>query len=341
MIQRAGAVRAAGASARPAREEDQQAFAAAVAAGVRVSTEELVSLRHAAGNLPLNAMRIRAANADTRASPFKGRGMEFEESRPYQPGDDLRSLDWRVMARTGKPYTKLFREERERPVLLWVDLTRSMMFATQGVFKAVLAARLAAAVAWSALRQGDRVGALVFCDNSHDEVRPSRGKGSVMRLIDLLSHHGGWLPAADQQPEDLEAAAARLRRVAKPGSLVFLLSDFFGLNDGAAAHLQRLSAHCDVIMVQFYDPLERELPPPGLYRLQSADQSLVLDTGESGRRTAYAERFDAHCRRVADLARRLAISSMRCATTEDPVEVVRTGLGLRGRAAAGSGRGAR
>ncbi|MEO0971915.1 MAG: DUF58 domain-containing protein, partial [Pseudomonadota bacterium] len=115
----------------------------AVAAGVRVSSQELVRLRHAAANVPLNAMRIRAAAADTRASPFKGRGMEFEESRPYQPGDDLRSLDWRVMARTGKPYTKLFREERERPVLVWVDLRQSMLFATRGAFKAVLAARLA------------------------------------------------------------------------------------------------------------------------------------------------------------------------------------------------------
>lgn len=322
-----GSLTAAGGRIDSSRAPDPQA----VAAGVRVSTEELVGMRHAANNLPLNAMRIRAANADTRSSPFKGRGMEFEESRPYQPGDDLRSLDWRVMARTGKPYTKTFREERERPVLLWVDLTRSMMFATQGAFKAALAARLAAAVAWSALRQGDRVGGLIFCDNSHDEVRPSRGKGSVMRLIDLLAHHGGWTPRADQQPEDLEAAAARLRRVARPGSLIFLLSDFLGLNEGAAAHLQRLAAHCDMVMVHFFDPLERELPMPGLYRLQSADSSLLLDTADGGRRTAYRARFDAHCAQVDDLARRLRISAMRCATPDDPVDVVRAGLGLRAR----------
>ncbi|MEM9384405.1 MAG: DUF58 domain-containing protein [Pseudomonadota bacterium] len=309
--------------------QSAEALADAVDAGVRVSTQELVRLRHAAGNLPLNAMRIRAAAADTRASPFKGRGMEFEESRPYQPGDDLRSLDWRVMARTGKPYTKLFREERERPVLLWVDLRRSMLFATRGAFKAVLAARLAAAVAWSALRQGDRVGGLVFCDNSHDEVRPSRGKGSVMRLIDTLGHHSGWSADLDETPVDLEAAAARLRRVARPGSLVFLLSDFYGLTDMAVAHLQRTAAHCDVVQMQFYDPLERELPQPGLYRLQSGGESLTLDTADGSRRRAYQARFDTHCGEVEDLARRLAISSMRCATDDDPIDVVRAGLGLR------------
>ncbi len=310
--------------------EEQAAIARGVAAGVRVSSEELIRMRHAAGNLPLNAMRIRAAAADTRTSPFKGRGMEFEESRPYQPGDDLRSLDWRVMARTGKPYTKLFREERERPVLLWVDFRRSMMFATRGAFKAVVAARLAAAVGWSALRQGDRVGGLVFCDRSHDELRPARGKSAVMHLIDELSHHPGWSANPDETPTDLEGAAARLRRVARPGSLVFLLSDFYGLTDTARAHLGRLAAHCDVVMVQFYDPLESELPLPGLYRLRSGGETLLLDSGDGRRRSAYHARFDAHCEAVNELARRMGVHCMRCATVDDPVEVVRAGLGLRG-----------
>lgn len=316
--------------------QEQAALARAVEAGVRVSSEELIRTRHVAGNLPLNAMRIRAAAADTRTSPFKGRGMEFEESRPYQPGDDLRSLDWRVMARTGKPYTKLFREERERPVLLWVDLRRSMMFATRGVFKAVTAARLAATVAWSALRQGDRVGGLVFCDRSHDELRPARGKHAVMHLIDLLVHHGGWNADPDEDPTDLESASARLRRVARPGSLVFMLSDFYGLNETAAAHLGRLNAHCDVVLVQFHDPLESELPDPGLYKLQSGEDTLLLDSGDSRRRSEYHERFELHCRQVDDLGRRLGVRPIRCSTVDDPVEAVRTGLGLRSAAGARS-----
>jgi uncharacterized protein (DUF58 family) len=318
--------------------QERSAVAEAVAAGVRVSSEELIRLRHAAASLPLTAMRIRAVAADTRSSPFKGRGMEFEESRPYQPGDDLRSLDWRVMARTGKPYTKLFREERERPVLLWVDLRRSMMFATRGVFKAVVAARLAAAVAWSALRQGDRVGGLVFCDRSHDELRPARGKHAVMHLIDLLTHHGGWTADPDEQSTDLEAAAARLRRVARPGSMIFLMSDFYGLNDAAEAHLGRLAAHCDVVLIQLYDPLEDELPVPGLYKLQSGRDTLLLDSGDGRRRGEYHARFERHCRRVDDLARRLGVRAIRCSTVEDPIEAVRVGLGLRGATAAAATR---
>jgi uncharacterized protein (DUF58 family) len=309
--------------------EEQAAMARAVEAGVRVSSEELIRMRHAAASLPLNAMRIRAAQADIRTSPFKGRGMEFEESRPYQPGDDLRSLDWRVMARTGKPYTKLFREERERPVLLWVDLRMSMMFATRGVFKAVLAARLAAAVAWSALRQGDRVGGLVFCDQSHDELRPARGKHAVMHLIDLLSHHDGWSAGNGSAPADLEQAAARLRRVARPGSLVFLLSDFHGLNQAAEAHLGRLAAHGDVVLMHCYDALEGELPLPGLYKLQSGADTLLLDSGDARRRQEYRARFEEHCRRVDDLGRRMGVRPIRCTTTEDPIEAVRNGLGLR------------
>jgi uncharacterized protein (DUF58 family) len=309
--------------------EETAALERAVEAGVRVSSEDLIRMRHAAASLPLSAMRIRATAADTRVSPFKGRGMEFEESRPYQPGDDLRSLDWRVMARTGKPYTKLFREERERPVLVWADLRRSMMFATRGVFKAVVASRLAAAIAWSTLRQGDRVGGLVFCDRSHDELRPSRGKHAVMHLIDLLAHHGGWNADPDDDPTDLEPAAARLRRVARPGSLVLLLSDFYGLTEAAQAHLSRLSSHCDVLLVQLFDPLEGELPRPGLYRLQSGEDSLLLDSGDSRRREAYHERFAAHCRRVDDLGRLLGVRTIRCSTVDDPIDTVRAGLGLR------------
>ena len=140
---------------------------------VRVSVASLLALHHGAGALSLQPRRVRAPGSGGYASPFKGRGMEFDEVRPYAQGDDVRSIDWRVTARSGKPHTKLFREERERAVLLWLDLRPAMFFATRGSFKAVRAAQAAALLGWNTLRHGDRLGALIFDAHNHAELRPS------------------------------------------------------------------------------------------------------------------------------------------------------------------------
>jgi uncharacterized protein (DUF58 family) len=133
---------------------------------VYVSLKSLIALHRPAESLPLKPGRIRAlAGGDYRA-PFKGRGMEFDEVRGYMQGDDVRTLDWRVTARTGRPHTKLFREERERPVLLCMDMRNAMFFATRGAFKAVRAVQAAALLGWSAVHQGERLGgfSLLSCD---------------------------------------------------------------------------------------------------------------------------------------------------------------------------------
>lgn len=125
---------------------------------VRISTQNLIALRRQAELVPLNAIKVMAPQSGAYLSPFKGRGMDFEESRIYQDGDDIRNMDWRVTARTGTAHTKVFREERERSVLMWVDYRRPMFFATQGAFKSVLAARAAALLSWSAIAHGDQIG---------------------------------------------------------------------------------------------------------------------------------------------------------------------------------------
>ena len=143
---------------------------------VRASLPELIALRAAGESLNLAAMRVRALGEGGHLSPFKGRGVEYDESRLYQPGDDLRTMDWRVTARTGKPHTKIFRDERDRPVLVWLDLRRPMHFATRGAFKAVRAAQTAALISWSAVANGDRLGGLVFSEREHVEIRPGLGR---------------------------------------------------------------------------------------------------------------------------------------------------------------------
>jgi uncharacterized protein (DUF58 family) len=255
--------------------------------------------------------------------------MEFEESRPYEPGDDSRNLDWRVTARTGKPYTKLFCEERERPVFLWVDYRVNMFFATRGLYKSVIAAHLASLLGWSALHRGDRVGGLIFSDDVHHEVRPRRGTAAMLHLIDALVNHPAWKHHPVAHPQVTQQAMVRLRRLARPGSLIFLISDFRGLDPNVQSDLVRISRHSDVIMLFITDPLERDLPPPGRYRMTNGSQALLLDTYNARLRDAYKQHFQERETRLRALARQPGVFLLLCATIDDPFAVLHRGLGGR------------
>ena len=296
----------------------------------RVTLERLIALRTAGESLKLSALRVQAVGAGGHLSPFKGRGIEFDESRPYQPGDDLRLMDWRVMARTGKPHTKVFREERNRPVFVWLDLRAPMMFGTQGAFKAVRAAEAAALVAWGAIANGDRLGGLVFSDTAHEERRPRLGRRSALTLLKLIAENRFWAPATSDAPGGgAEHALQRLTRVARPGSLLFLVSDFRGLGPDAERYLRELSRHGDVFLLHVFDPLEAELPPPGRYRIVVGGRSVTIDTSDQALRRKYHADFEAHRARLTALARLPGVSVIDLATSDDPRSVLARRFGSR------------
>jgi uncharacterized protein (DUF58 family) len=287
---------------------------------VRVQIGDLLRLRAAGEAVRLGAPRVRAAAAGGHLSPYKGRGVEFDESRPYQPGDDLRTIDWRVTARTGKPHTKVFREERNRPVFVWLDLRRPMLFATRGAYKGVRAAELAALIAWSAVGNGDRLGGLVFSEDQHHELRPALGLRAALRLFQKISDDSFW--EADRLESvaaaDADHALLRLTRVARPGSLIFLLSDFRSLGADAERYLRELAGHCDLFLVLLFDPVEAELPPPGRYRIVSAGRSFAIETGNDGLRRRYHDRFESRRAALRALARQPGIRLLECATSDEP-----------------------
>lgn len=288
----------------------------------RIELAELMRLKPAGESLKIGALRVRAVDAGGHLSRLKGRGVEFDESRPYQPGDDLRTMDWKVTARTGKPHTKVFREERDRPVILWLDLRRPMLFATRGVFKAVRAAQTAALVAWSAVANGDRLGGLIFSDREHVELRPRLGRRAALRVLRVISDTAFWdaphAAAAADQPHSLE----RLTRVARPGSQIFLLSDFRALDNSFERHLRQVARHSDVSLVHFHDPVERGLPPPGRYRVLAGNRSVAIDTGAAAQRRAYRDRFLDRRARLAKLARFPGVQLLECGTEMDPQKVL-------------------
>lgn len=294
---------------------------AATLAKVEPQLRELSGLARAAATLPSWARLLRARHSGQYLSRVRGRGMEYDESRPYQPGDDIRQLDWRVTARTGRAHTKLFREERERPLFIGVDYSRSMFFATRGVFKAVQAARLAALLAWRAQQNGDRVGGLVFSPAAHHELPPRRGTGAVMRWLKLLADEApGCRLAPPAAATALGPALVRLQRIAKPGSLIFLVSDFSAFDDESAAALARLAQHTDLALLQVYDPFEAAFPTSVSGGPVSDDRdTLHLHDVSDAQRESYAAGFEQQQARVRQLCREQRLGFAAVATDDDPV----------------------
>ncbi|MDX1519405.1 MAG: DUF58 domain-containing protein [Gammaproteobacteria bacterium] len=286
---------------------------------VGISVPGLVRLQQYSTRQVMKPGRIFALQGGDNRSSFKGRGMEFSESRAYTPGDDIRNLDWRVMARTGEPYTKLFREERERPVFFWVDFRAPMFFATRGVYKSVLAARLASVLAWSASAHSDRVGGLIFSDHVHHELKPQRGRRGVLRMIRALVGQHQPPPEVpwQQDPHTLNRALIRLRRVARPGSLVFLLSDFRGMDEAAQLQLSQIGRRSEVQVLFIYDPLERALPESGRYRVSDGRSDRVLDTSDQKLVQEYRVQFEQRLHSVKQLAGRYNLRFMEVETTAD------------------------
>lgn len=286
---------------------------------VRPTLDELIRLSQPAAGLSLARPTVRALQSGQYLSAFKGRGMEFDETRPYAQGDDVRNLDWRVTARTGKPHTKLFREERERPVFLTVDYRAAMFFATRGMFKSALAARLAALIAWSARRHGDRVGGQIFSEAGSTDFKPEHGHKAVLRLLKALVDQAA--PAGGGLSEvALEEALTRLPRHARPGSLAFVFSDFRQLNAAGEAALSRLARHCDSVLAMIFDPLERTLPL-GRHRYGYGGRDLVVNADP---RTAaeHERRFKERYERVRHFANRHGLRFVSCSTLDDPLLIL-------------------
>jgi uncharacterized protein (DUF58 family) len=288
---------------------------------VRATLPELIRLKPAGESLNLAALRVRALGGGGHLSPFRGRGVEYDESRLYQPGDDLRTMDWRVTARTGKPHTKVFRDERDRPVIIWLDLRRPMHFATRGVFKAVRAAQTAAVVAWSAVANGDRLGGLIFSEHEHVELRPRLGRRAALRLFQAISQDSMWeteTSAQGDEPAHAEHTLARLTRVARPGSVIFLLSDFRNLGERFERNLRQLAGHCDVFLVHLFDTVEVDLPPPGRYRIHSETGTVAIDTDSDVARRRYHVQFQERRALLEKFAKFPSVVLLECATTEEP-----------------------
>ncbi len=253
----------------------------------------LVRLRFTAqGFSYLPRQPVRSLLSGRKRSRLRGRGLDFDELRHYHPGDDIRTMDWRVTNRTGKPHVRVYTEERDRPVIAVVDQRLPMFFGSQRKMKSVVAAEVAAITAWRVLAVGDRIGAILFNDSQVIEARPSRNQRKVMGWLGDLAGMNNALSVASDGSGNPGALAEALRLVERSighDYLVVLISDFYGWDDFTLKTIRRMSQHNDIICSHIFDPLERDISSASQLVVSDGQYQLEIDP----RRKGLGEKFEA------------------------------------------------
>lgn len=261
--------------------------------GVFVSLGKLIAIGKKATGLMLSPKgNIMSSNAGLFRSTFKGRGMEFDEVRKYQIGDDIRHIHWRITARTGEPHTKLFHEEKERPVHILLDSRLNMKFGTKTAFKSVVAARIASILAWAAKENGDRVGGIILSPSKEIEMPPQRNRRRLLRLLHTICEATNEMAYnnIDKEPS-LPDAINKLSHVSKTGGLSFIISDFNDIDDDSLNRIGSMSLHSDIAFIKVNDPLEKKSPPPNLYRISDGNDFSYMDTNNKKWRREFEKEF--------------------------------------------------
>ncbi|RBW50003.1 DUF58 domain-containing protein [Marinobacter sp. F3R11] len=298
----------------------------------RISLQALIRLQADARALKLPSARpARARQTGLKNSSQRGRGMAFAEVRLYQPGDDIRSIDWRVTARRQAPHTKLYEEERERPVLLLCDLGPTLFFASTGAFKQVRCAQLASILAWLSLSAGDQVGGIVFNGNTLTVQRPARRKKSVLRILDTLASQQRTSPDASAPKITLDTALAEARQVAHTGSRIFVISDFLNISEKTSSLLGALARNNSVSALRVVDPLEQELPQSGRFAIAGADGPVWFDASNRSFQQAWHQKITHHEAELAECFRLSGVLATDVSTREGPATSLKAILGPGGR----------
>jgi uncharacterized protein (DUF58 family) len=250
-------------------------------------------------------------------SPFRGQGLDFDAVREYVPGDDIRNIDWRVTARTGSPHLKLFKEEKERHTIICVDMNSAMRFGTRNTFKSIQAARCASLLGWRALAHQDRISACFFGDvaGGLHYFASKRTRQALCMMLKTLAE-----PPVEHHHVSLEVALQHICRVAHPGSLIYLVSDFMDLTPAFSKEsgLSRLQKSCDLVFISINDAADQAIVPAGVIGFcgQNADKVYINTDSRKGSET-YAAQWEANRAALNTLVGRFKIPLIELSTESD------------------------
>lgn len=275
---------------------------------------DLLSYKRLRLNAAVARKTTHRLNQGTHASPFRGQGLDFDAVRPYVPGDDVRTIDWRVTARTGAAHLKLFKEDKQRDVFLCIDMNARMRFGTRKTFKSIQAARCASLLGWNACLKGDRLHALGFGDVPGGllDVSVKDGRKVLSKMLHMLVE-----PVSEEHQISLESALEYLARRAQRGSLIYVISDFLDL-PAADSILGRLAARCEVVLISIHDAADCALAPAGVIGFCGLKaEKLYLNTDHAKGLKAYSEQWQSNREALNALNQRFRIPLISLTTESD------------------------
>ena len=302
--------------------------------GVYSSLEELVRIRFKVSDFSLQPKQpVTSVLSGRYASRLRGRGLNFEEIRAYQSGDDTRNMDWKVTARTREPHVRVYTEEKDRSVLLLIDQRTNMFFGTRDKLKSVTAAEVAALAAWRAIDSGDRVGAIIFNDSEIVSIRPRRSQDAVMSILGnviRMNHSLAAGPGHVPNEKQLNIALKQAQSLATHDVLVVMVSDYFGVDEQTEHLTTRMAAHNDVLAFLIHDPVRMQ---PVTQKLTVSDGRLQVEVDFS--RKAVREKLTAEYRteqeQIAHFLRKVSAPLLKISNQGDVSSQVRQLLGVPGR----------
>ncbi|MDT0553452.1 DUF58 domain-containing protein [Urechidicola vernalis] len=260
-----------------------------------VSLQDLLSKEHSAQGFSFLAkkQKVRSVLGGKHASKLRGRGLDFEEVRNYVAGDDIRNIDWKVTARTQKTHSRVYSEEKEKPTLIVVDQSKSMFFGTQNKMKSVVAAELAALTAFRILKEGDRVGGVVFADNGIDIISPKRNRKNILRFFEHIVQRNHEL--LDSTPVNHAEASSvvfkKIRNIVTHDFLIVVISDFRRYSKDVIKNIAQMAQNNDVILAKVFDPMERDIPKTKMV-IGDTKKQLNVDGKNRSIQQEFSEGFD-------------------------------------------------
>lgn len=285
--------------------------------GVSIQLPDLIALQRFVNPKSYKVQGVSALTGGHR-SKWRGRGMDFSETRNYQAGDEIRHMEWKTTARTGRPHIKIYEEEKEKPVFMVVDFNPSMYFGTRVAFKSVIAAQIAAIIAWTVIRQGDKLGALLYGAESYQAFMPKSRNPGILPVLEAISEYSGqYNQPSNGKPRPVSDVLSRLKRVNRPGSLVVLVSDFYEIDKESDSHFCHLREHSDILAYHVCDPLELTSPKPGLYPVANGKNGFYLDTKKTKVRDQYQQFWDKRYALLQDRFKKLKIPYQQVTGLED------------------------
>ena len=312
--------------------------------GVYVSLDDLLALEYRGRKVSfLPHQPVHSLLSGRFASRMRGRGLNFEEIRDYRPGDDVRSIDWKVTARLQKPHIRVFNEERDRQTLLVVDQRLSMFFGSRRSMKSVTAAEAAAISAWRVLGAGDRVGAIVFDDRGLTEFRPRRSRSTVLQILTAIVASNRSLGVGrglSASPSMLNKALQQAQRRALHDAVVIIISDFDGADDETRKMVGAMARHNDVVALLVHDPLQSELPASASMTVTDGELQIHLEVGRESVRKSIVEASQERLKGVFAWTQELGVPVLPLSAAEDTAQQLRRLLGtLPSRTGRGGGHG--